>query len=240
MDFKDLAFWRDHLVDSFSDEKSNYTRRFRFLKKDGLPPRLLMLQMGDTKSSKNGKSKEDGKPKDAGKGAKNAKSSESGKKSTGVNEKEGKSAGKKRKTKSRETVDSDEDESSAAYQASSDGSDFEGSRPERAKKRRLAAVKAAAILTPQANEGKKATNDLADPTNQISEGNPRPKPKPSRSSPRKSLPGSVEGRQITKASILERQFQRSMYFQTRSMEGGSLPVAWKRPMFDPKEVSQCL
>src|SRR5215469_5348628 len=46
---KNMKAWRDHLVDSFTPG-SHYAPKFRFLTKEGLPPKLSMVQIKSQQS----------------------------------------------------------------------------------------------------------------------------------------------------------------------------------------------
>jgi hypothetical protein len=237
MSEEDLILWRDHLVDSFTPG-STYPRKFRFLRKDGLPPRLTMLVMGSKKS-----------PTTKRKGKKG--------RNLGAPEALARHLGRKRKNISKPVVD--EEESAEESGADSEGPDLELPSPKRVKLTRASAANSAervkkqvALLTSR-SPSPELEESQAPPSRKAVHPRPRPRPLASTASPdanleqsaqsrarlqtQTSLPGSEEGRERAVTRSSERELAKSHYFQTREMQGGTLPLGWSRPGYLARSVS---
>lgn len=222
-----LAIWRDHLVDSFTPG-SSYSRKFRFLRKDGIPPKLTMLKLGSS-AAKNNKGKGDTAVKKGKSGAKhgrprkvkaipshNKMSVHDSDGSEIISEKPAKKKGRGGKGKAISKAD--------VPDSSDDGNARDV--PSRPRSSRTAAISSAQRIRRAAELEK---SDGSSPETRAIEKSAPPARKP--------LPGSADGRIIAAERSATRILAKSPYLQTRGMGGGTLPIAWSRQAFDPSKVS---
>jgi hypothetical protein len=235
MPAENLERWRDHLVDSFTPG-SSYTPKFRFLRKDGLPPKLTMLKIGTGASgeSKSGKKKKGKKAVESGKKRVGKQLTSSlgqesvGKKAAVSKKKVTVSKGKKGRGKGRKSLSKEE-----ASSSDSDGSDDE--EPTEAvampRRKRKAAIKGTNLLRSTAQHLESLSPSPIDEETEVSSIPVKQPPT------RKIAPGSEEGRQAAPKIAAIRKIAGSPYLQTRAMSGGTLPLEWSRESYNPSKAS---